>query len=182
MTKAARDAGAEVSITVRMDKKVKAAIGTMSDGAWTGIEYPEAIYDEDASAWISKAEVAEVPFTAFTSKKKSLHAAGRLVVRRIPELNETKRTAGQDPLFDLYRYHAFSPNRAWISPGSMVRSMWSLATNDPNTLVIPRSSSFTASGTPHKFENCRAENSRPCSLTCSLISASSRNPRSENRR
>ncbi|KAB1940527.1 IS1380 family transposase, partial [Brevibacterium linens ATCC 9172] len=41
------------------------------------------------------------------SKKKSLHAAGRLVVRRIPELNETKRTAGQDPLFDLFRYHAF---------------------------------------------------------------------------
>ena len=107
MTKAARDAGAEVSITVRMDKKVKAAIGTISDGAWTGIEYPEAIYDEETRAWISKAEVAEVPFTAFTSKKKSLHAAGRLVVRRIPELNETKRTAGQDPLFDLYRYHAF---------------------------------------------------------------------------
>src|SRR5699024_5526038 len=45
--------------------------------------------------------------TAFTSKKKSLHATGRLVVRRIPELNETKRTAGQDPLFDLFRYHAF---------------------------------------------------------------------------
>lgn len=107
VTKAARDAGAEVSITVRMDKKVKAAIGTISDGAWTGIEYPEAIYDEETRAWISKAEVAEVPFTAFTSKKKSLHAAGRLVVRRIPELNETKRTAGQDPLFDLFRYHAF---------------------------------------------------------------------------
>ena len=107
VTKAARDAGAEVSITVRMDKKVKAAIGTISDGAWTGIEYPEAIYDEETRAWISKAEVAEVPFTAFTSKKKSLHAPGRLVVRRIPELNETKRTAGQDPLFDLYRYHAF---------------------------------------------------------------------------
>ncbi len=29
------------------------------------------------------------------------------MVRRIPELNETKRTAGQDPLFDLFRYHAF---------------------------------------------------------------------------
>ena len=107
VAKAAHDAGAHVSITVRMDKKVKAAIGTISDDAWTGIEYPEAIYDEDSRAWISKAEVAEVPFTAFTSKKKSLHAPGRLVVRRIPELNETKRTAGQDPLFDLYRYHAF---------------------------------------------------------------------------
>ncbi|QIN28154.1 IS1380 family transposase [Brevibacterium luteolum] len=107
VAKAAHDAGAHVSITVRMDKKVKAAIATISDDAWTGIEYPDAIYDEEAKTWISKAEVAEIPFTAFTSKKKSLHATGRLVVRRIPELNETKRTAGQDPLFDLFRYHAF---------------------------------------------------------------------------
>ncbi len=37
----------------------------------------------------------------------------------------------------------FSPSRAWISPGSMTRSMWSLATRDPKTFVIPRSSSFT---------------------------------------
>src|SRR5699024_11602765 len=56
VTKAARHAGAEVSITVRMDKKVKAAIATISDGAWTGIEYPEAIYDEETRAWISKAD------------------------------------------------------------------------------------------------------------------------------
>ncbi|MDN6123147.1 MAG: IS1380 family transposase, partial [Brevibacterium sp.] len=107
VTKAAHDAGAHVSITVRMDKRVKAAIGTISDDAWTGIEYPDAIYDEDTGTWISKAEVAEVPFTAFTSKKKSLQTTGRLVVRRIPELNETKRAAGQDALFDLFRYHAF---------------------------------------------------------------------------
>ena len=107
VTKAARDAGADVSITVRMDKRVKAAIGAIGDDAWTGIEYPEAIYDEDSGAWISKAEVAEVPFTAFTSKKKALQTTGRLVVRRIPELNETKRMSGQDPLFDLFRYHAF---------------------------------------------------------------------------
>src|SRR5690606_17710418 len=38
----------------------------------------------------------------------------------------------------------FSPSRAWISPGSTTRSMWSLATRDPNTLVMPRSSSFIA--------------------------------------
>ena len=107
VTKAAHDAGADVSITVRMDKRVKAAIGTISDDAWTGIEYPDAIYDEESGAWVSKAEVAEVPFTAFTSKKKALQTTGRLVVRRIPELNETKRAAGQDPLFDSFRYHAF---------------------------------------------------------------------------
>lgn len=107
VTEAAQDAGADVSITVRMDKKVKAAIATISDDAWTGIEYPDAIYDEGSGKWLSKAEVAEVPLTAFTSKKKSLQATGRLVVRRIPELHETKRAAGQDPLFDLFRHHAF---------------------------------------------------------------------------
>jgi hypothetical protein len=107
VVKAAHDGGAHVSITVRMDKRVKAAIRTISDDAWTGIEYPEAIYDEESGAWVSKAEVAEIPFTAFTSKKKALHATGRLVVRRVPELNESKRAAGQNPLFDLFRYHAF---------------------------------------------------------------------------
>ena len=107
VAKAARDAGADVSITVRMDTRIKAAIAAISDDAWTGIEYPEAIYDEDSQTWISKAEVAEAPFTAFTSKKKSLHTTGRLVVRRIPELNDAKRASGQDPLFDLFRYHAF---------------------------------------------------------------------------
>src|SRR3982751_2427971 len=38
----------------------------------------------------------------------------------------------------------FSPSRQWISPGSIVRSMWSLAVNDPNFLVRPLISSFIA--------------------------------------
>jgi hypothetical protein len=44
-------------------------IGTISEDAWTGIEYPEAIYDEESETWISKAEVAEIPFT---SKKRGI--------------------------------------------------------------------------------------------------------------
>src|SRR5579863_2445303 len=36
----------------------------------------------------------------------------------------------------------FSPSSARISPGSTVRSMWSLATRSPKRLVMPRSSSF----------------------------------------
>ncbi|MEX3601265.1 IS1380 family transposase, partial [Kocuria carniphila] len=75
-------AGADVSVTARMDKAVKAAIATIDVTAWTGIEYPEAIFDEDTGTWTSKAEVAEVPFTAFTSKKKAQRIPGRLVVRR----------------------------------------------------------------------------------------------------
>src|SRR2546421_9792839 len=39
----------------------------------------------------------------------------------------------------------FSPSRAWISPGSTTRSMWSLATRSPKCLVMPRSSSLSAS-------------------------------------
>src|SRR5215475_6466517 len=39
----------------------------------------------------------------------------------------------------------FSPSRARISPGSTVRSIWSLATRLPNRLVMPVSSSFTRS-------------------------------------
>ncbi len=37
----------------------------------------------------------------------------------------------------------FSPSRAWIWPGSTTRSIWSLATREPNLLVMPRSSSRT---------------------------------------
>src|SRR5690625_1099749 len=103
---ACRKAGAQVSITVRMDPAVKRAIATISDDAWTTIKYTDAIYDEDAGRWISRAEVAEIPYTAFTSRKKSEQIPGRLVVRRIPELNPKKNT-GQATLFDTWRFHAF---------------------------------------------------------------------------
>jgi hypothetical protein len=98
--------GADVSITVRMDPKVKAAIATIGDDAWTTIEYTDAVYDEPTSTWVSRAEVAEIPFTAFTSKKKAEQVPGRLVVRRIPDLNP-KADGEQATLFDTWRFHAF---------------------------------------------------------------------------
>ena len=98
-------AGADVSVTVRMDSAVKAAITTIPDDAWTMIEYTDSIRDETTGQLISKAEVAEVPFTAFRSRKKAERIAGRLVVRRIPDLNP--RQAEQPTLFDIYRHHAF---------------------------------------------------------------------------
>ena len=103
---AALRGGADVSITVRLDKRVKAAISVIADDAWTPIEYTDAIYDEQASRWVSRAEVAEVPFTAFTSRKKTEQVPGRLVVRRIPDLNPGGKD-GQDTLFDTWRFHAF---------------------------------------------------------------------------
>lgn len=35
-----------------------------------GIHYADAVFEEDTGEWISDAEVAEVPFTAFTSHPK----------------------------------------------------------------------------------------------------------------
>jgi hypothetical protein len=97
-------AGAMVSVTVRQDPTVKAAIAAIGDDAWTPIEYSDAVYDEDTKTWVSRAEVAEIPFTAFSSRKKSEQVPGRLVVRRIPDLNHR---SAQDALFDVWRFHAF---------------------------------------------------------------------------
>jgi hypothetical protein len=98
--------GADVSVTVRMDPKVKAAIAGIGDDAWTPIEYTDAVFDEQTQTWVSRAEVAEVAFTAFTSKKKAEQVGGRLVVRRIPDLN-TASNHGHETLFDTWRFHAF---------------------------------------------------------------------------
>ncbi|MDQ6752153.1 MAG: IS1380 family transposase [Actinomycetota bacterium] len=103
---AALAGGAEVSVTVRMDPAVKRAITTIADDAWVPIQYTNAVFDEEAGTWASAAEVAETGFTAFSSRKKDERVTGRLVVRRIPELNP-KATDGQPTLFDTHRYHAF---------------------------------------------------------------------------
>jgi hypothetical protein len=103
---AALNAGADVSITVRMDPAVKRAITGIAEDGWSTIKYTDAIYDETTSTWISKAQVAEIPFTAFTSKKKADQVPGRLIVRRIPELNPNM-SEGQETLFDTWRFHAF---------------------------------------------------------------------------
>lgn len=105
---AALAGGAAVSVTARMDARVKAAIATIVEESWTTIEYTDAVFDESTGAWISRAEVAEVPFVAFAAQKKADHVPGRLVVRRIPDFNaEARKAAGQDSLFDTWRFHAF---------------------------------------------------------------------------
>jgi hypothetical protein len=103
---AAVRAGADVSVTVRLTSTIKRSICSIDDDAWTPIEYTNAIYDEDTKQWISTAEVAEIPFTAFASQKKAHRIPGRLVVRRIPDLRP-KKDPGQGELFDIWRFHAF---------------------------------------------------------------------------
>jgi hypothetical protein len=57
----------------------------------TLVRADSAIYDEDTQSWISTAEVAEIPFTAFATQKKAHCVPGRLVVRRIPDLRPKKK-------------------------------------------------------------------------------------------
>jgi hypothetical protein len=101
---AAVRAGAQVSVTVRLDPRVKAAIAAIPADAWAPIEYTDAIFDQATQTWISTAEVAEIAFTAFGAQKKANQVPGRLVVRRIPDLNPHP---GQATLFDTWRFHAF---------------------------------------------------------------------------
>jgi hypothetical protein len=103
--RAAIRGGADVSVTVRQTETVKAAIAEIDDSAWTPIEYTDAVYDENTGTWISRAEVAEIDFTAFTSRPKSQQIPGRLIVRRIPDLNV--EATDQGALFDTWRFHAF---------------------------------------------------------------------------
>ena len=64
--------------------------------------YPGAVRDPDTGAWISDAEVAEIPYTAFASTDDRITA--RLVVRRV------KDARYRDALFPVWRYHPFFTN------------------------------------------------------------------------
>jgi|GEM_PF-696359 len=103
-TGAVRAAGAYISVTVAMNPHALAAIAAIGQNAWTPIRYPRAIWDDQLGCWVSDAEVAEVPYTAFTSKKGKAITA-RLIVRCVRDLNR-KAAQGQDELFDVWRYHA----------------------------------------------------------------------------
>jgi hypothetical protein len=101
---AVRAGGAYFSVTARMDRKIRAAIATIGEDAWVPVTYPRAVWDEDQNRLISDAEVAEVPYTAFASKKSQAITA-RLIVRRVRDLNR-KAPAGQGELFPAWRCHA----------------------------------------------------------------------------
>ena len=104
---AARRAGASFSITARKDRAVTAAIDSISDGGWTTIRYPKAVFDEELQQWVSDAEVAEIGFTAFTSRRKADQVTARLIVRRVRDANpdHTVKNA-QGELFRVWRHHA----------------------------------------------------------------------------
>ncbi len=74
---AALAGAAAVSVTVRMNSRIRAAIVSLAEESWTPIEYTNAVFDEDSGAWISRAEVTEIGFTAFAAQRKADHVTGR---------------------------------------------------------------------------------------------------------
>lgn len=104
---AAHRGGAHFSITARKDRAVTAAISSIPDTAWTTIRYPNAVFDEQLGQWISDAQVAEIPFTAFKSKGKAGRITARLIVRRVRDANPSHVIANeQGELFPVWRHHA----------------------------------------------------------------------------
>ncbi|NMM16485.1 MAG: IS1380 family transposase [Cellulomonas sp.] len=108
---AARAAGARISITARTNPQITKAITGIDADAWTAIKYPKAIFDSLAGGWVCDAAVAEVAFTAFTSRPKAEQVSARLIVRRVKRLNPAAG-AGQGELFDTFRYHAIFTDSA----------------------------------------------------------------------
>lgn len=104
---AARRHQACFSITARKDRAVTAAIASIADDAWTTIRYPAAVFDEQLQQWVSDAEVAEIPFTAFASRGKTRQITARLIVRRVRDANPEHVTVdAQGELFRVWRHHA----------------------------------------------------------------------------
>jgi len=99
---AARRAKVRFSVTIPRTDTVRAAIATIDDGAWTEIVYPQPIWDEDQARFISRAQVAETTYSAFSGRWR---VTARLLVRRVPD--ERRTTADdQGVLFPVWRYHA----------------------------------------------------------------------------
>jgi Transposase DDE domain group 1 len=104
---AARRHRTHFSITARKDRAVTAAIASINEDAWTRIRYPKAVFDDQLQQWISDAEVAEIPFTAFTSKPKARQVTARLIVRRVRDANPDHGSVdAQGELFRVWRHHA----------------------------------------------------------------------------
>ena len=112
----ARRAKVRFSITARMNPAVRKKITEIADDAWTPITYPNAVWHDEEQRLVTDAEIAEIEFTAFTSRRKGEQITARLIVRRVKRLNPISKpkpgttdkalTAQQQELFATYRHHA----------------------------------------------------------------------------
>jgi hypothetical protein len=104
VVRACRRGNAMFSLVMTKNPAIQRAIGSIADDQWTPVRYPNAVRDPDTGAWISDAEVAELPYTAFAATPDRTSA--RLVVRRI------KDARYPEALFPVWRYHPFFTNSA----------------------------------------------------------------------
>ncbi|WP_409471630.1 IS1380 family transposase [Streptomyces sp. HC307] len=109
-----RKAGAHFSLAVAVKKTIREAIAGMDESAWTPVKYTSAVWDAAEERWISDAEIAEGPFTAFTSKKKAFHTTARLIVRRVKRLNPKSVPEGQAELFGVWRHHVIFTDSPFV--------------------------------------------------------------------
>jgi len=98
MLNTARKLGVRFSVTVRMDKKIRAAIEAISEDTWTPIPYWLS------TPHVSGADLAEIPHRCFAGTHDVVDV--RLIVRRV------RPTPGsQLALFTAWNYHALVANR-----------------------------------------------------------------------
>jgi hypothetical protein len=103
--------GAQFFVVLAKNPAVNRAIASIPEQAWVPVRYPGAVEDPDTGQLISDAEVAEVEFTAFTSKKKDEQVTARLIVRRVRDANpDHVHVNTQGELFRVWRYHPFFTN------------------------------------------------------------------------
>src|SRR3954465_7146675 len=107
VVRACRRGNTEFSLVMTKNRAIQRAIDSIPDTAWTPVRYPGAVQDPDTRAWISDAEVAEVPYTAFATTTDRITA--RLVVRRVKDARHPDARY-PDALFPVWRYHPFFTN------------------------------------------------------------------------
>jgi Transposase DDE domain group 1 len=109
---ACRRGGAYFSLSTGINPSITTVIGGIPEADWVDIVYPHPIEDPDTGQLISKAQVAEIGYTAFVGRRKRLQVTARLIVRRVRREN-TETAQGQGELFAVYRYHPlFTDNPA----------------------------------------------------------------------
>src|SRR5215207_1289357 len=107
VVRACRRGNAEFSLVMTKNRAIQRAIASIPDTAWIPVRYPGAVRDPETGAWISDAEVAEVPYTAFAHTTDRITA--RLVVRRVKDARYPDARY-PDALFPVWRYHPFFTN------------------------------------------------------------------------
>ena len=132
--RAALTGGADVSVTARLTATTKAAIAGIDDDAWTTIEYTDAIRDETTGAVDLPGRGRRDP--VHRVRRAEDRAPGPGPARRAPHPGrnaERNQAAGQDALFDVWRFHAFFTTVTRRHPGHRGRGQDPPAPRDHRT-------------------------------------------------